>query len=85
MVKELELIRDRGKGSSEVMGKPDDDTVEFFDDLLVEVVRARGDAAKARLEFLNGLIADGSSASGDMKAEEVKPFDKISDLCLARR
>jgi hypothetical protein len=40
VVKELELIRDGGKRGSEVKGKPDDDTVESFDDLKFEVVRA---------------------------------------------
>jgi hypothetical protein len=84
MVKEPELVRDGGKGSSEVMGKPDDDAVEFCEDLLVEVVRASRDEAKARLEFLNGLIANGNPAFGDVKTEEVKPFEEVGDLGLGR-
>ena len=84
MVEEPELVCDRGKGSSEVMGIPDEDTVEFSKDIRTEIMRAGSEQAHPRFEFLDGIIADGNSALGDMKAEEVKPFEKGNDLCLVR-
>ena len=45
-------------------------------------MRASGEQAHPRFEFLDRLIADGNSAFGDVKTEEVKPFDKRNNLCL---
>lgn len=45
-------------------------------------MRASSEQAHPRFEFLDRLCSDGNSAFGDMKAEEVKPFDKRKNLCL---
>ena len=82
MVEEPELVCDRGKGSGEVVGIPDEDTVEFSKDIRTEVMRASSEQAHPRFEFLDGLIADGNSAFGNVKAEEVKPFEEGSDFRL---
>lgn len=84
MVEEPELVCDRGKGSSEVMGIPEEDPVEVSKDIRTEVMRASSEEAHLRFELLDGLIADGNSAFGNMEAEEVKPFDKGNNLCFNR-
>src|SRR3990172_271744 len=85
MVEEPELVSDRGKVSGEVMGKPEENTVEFSKDLQAEVVGASGEQPHPRFELLNGLFADGNSAFRKVKTEEVKAFDKGNDLSLGRR
>lgn len=67
------------------MGKPEDEAVEFSKDMLVKVVGASGEQANPRFEFLDRLITDGDPAFGEVKAEEVKPFDKVNHLCLGWR
>lgn len=62
MVENSELVSDRGKGCSEVAGKPDKDAIEFSKDIRAEVVRASCEQPYPRFEFLDGLIADGNSA-----------------------
>src|SRR5574342_650333 len=73
MVEEPELVGDRGKGSGEVVGKPDEDTVEFSKDIPVQVVRASGEQAHPHFEFLDGLFTERHAAFGEMETEEVKP------------
>ncbi len=64
------------------MGIPDEDPIEFSKDIRAEVMRADREQAHPRFEFLDGLFADGNSAFGDPKAEEVKTFEKGSDFRL---
>ena len=67
------------------MGKPEEDAVEFSKDLWAEIVGASGEQAHPRFEFLDRLFADGNSPFGDVKAEEVEPFDKGNNLRLEWR
>ena len=85
VVEQPELVGDRGKGGGEVTGKPDEDTVEFSKDIRAEVMRAGGEQAHPRLEFLDGRIADGNPAFGNVKTEEVEPFNEGNNLRLGWR
>jgi len=66
------------------MGKPDENAVEFSKDFLAEIVRASGEQAYPRFEFLDGLFANGNPAFGHVKAEKVETFEEGNDLRLLR-
>jgi len=67
------------------MGIPGKDTVEFSKDIRTKVMGAGREQAYPRFELLDGLIADGNSAFGDVKAKEVKAFEEGDHFGLVRR
>ena len=64
------------------MGKPDEYASEFQEDIRREIMRASGDEAHLRFEFLNGFIANGNPALGEVKTEKVEAFEKGNDFCF---
>jgi hypothetical protein len=82
MVKQSELVLDRGKGNSEIMGKPQEDTVEFSEGVLVEIMATDGKFTHLILEFLDGLLADGSATTGKVEAQEINALNEVGNSCF---
>jgi len=56
MVEEGELVPNGTPRSREIMGKPQENTIEFSDGVLVEIMAADGEFTHLILEFLDGLF-----------------------------
>ena len=82
MVEEGELVPNGTPRSREIMGKPQENTIEFSDGVLVEIMAADGEFTHLILEFLDGLLADGSATAGEVEAQEIEALNKVSNSCF---
>ena len=64
------------------MGKPRENTIEFSDGILVEIMAADGEFTHLILEFLDGLLADGSATAGKVEAQEIEALNEIGNSCF---
>ena len=64
------------------MGKPQENTIEFSDGVLVEIMATDGEFTHLILEFLDGLLADGSATAGEVEAQEIEALNKVGNSCF---
>ena len=85
LVKAMKLRLNMRKGSSEIVGKPGDDTIDHLDGVRAEIVRADGNSPDVVFKFLQRLETDRDEVGGEVEAEKVEATGKRSDGRLSKR